>query len=413
MPATESNAELCKGLLSALVLGYPTPTLINWQKRFTSQTLSFNGSHIGKITGTLDFINKLGEEKLDQLMLLVDGYDLWFQLPPSVLHSRFRSVGRQLFNLTETKVGRKTVEKARISQSIIFSAEKDCGPGAGQVDEVACYGQPDSPLRPDLYGDDTDVRDPKTHLPLHKRPSFLCSGFIAGPIRNMKALMERAKQKADEKEAMHGGSDQRVFNEIFGEQEYWREMQRQHHRSIFRKAADAVEGILGMSGALITDAHASHRPANVTDAYGPYEFGIGLDYGLELVQSMVFSEFDGRFLTYNQEQATNDVLSGAGMPSPPRVHGLPKDVIDDDGGFKWGEQPLYTNVWTGSIPLAVHLNGIKNMRQGIWDQMWFYPTAKVQLQLKKNKVAQDTDGRALSWTDICQQYEAEIFSMPK
>lgn len=276
------------------------------------------------------------------------------------------------------------------------------------MDQVACYGQPDSPVRQDLYGTDTDIRDESTRLPLHVRPSFLNSGFVAGPVHAMKSLMLRAKQKADENEN-HEGRDQHVFNEIFGEQEYFRELQRQRYRSAFQKVSDAFWRVLGLSDSLLTDAHPSHAPANVTDEYGPYEYGIGLDYGLELVHSVVFSEFDGRLLTYGQQQAVAETLSGAGMPDPPRVHDLPADVANDTSGVDWWQQPLWTNVWTGSVPITIHMNGFKSMRQSLWDQMWFFKTSRERIWLKRDKVALKPDGEPLSWDDVCQQYESEIF----
>lgn len=49
LPATASNPELCKTLLSAKVLGYATPVLIGWQKVWDLPVMH-GGSHLGKIT---------------------------------------------------------------------------------------------------------------------------------------------------------------------------------------------------------------------------------------------------------------------------------------------------------------------------------------------------------------------------
>ena len=356
----------------------------------------------------LDYLDGFASEKHDQLVCMVDGYDLWFQLPPSVLHSRFRSIGRSLYNRTVEKLGEKTTEAEQISQSIIFGAQKNCGPSKAQADEVACYGQPESPLREDLYGPDTDVRDATTHLPLHMRPSFVNSGLVVGSIGAMKALMERAKQKAEECED-HQGSDQYIFNEIFGEQEYWREVMRQRHRPWHHKAGDVLKSVLGMSDTLITDAHPSHKSANVTDDAGPYEFGIGLDYALELTQAAVLSEFDGRFLVYGDHATTQETLSGEGLPSPPRVSDLPADILEDKSGVEWAQMPLYTNVYTASIPITIHLNGMKNMRQGIWDQVWFFSSAKEHVREKGEVIAKDPQGNVFSWAELCQPFESEVF----
>src|SRR4051794_38061721 len=87
IPATSSGAGLCKNVFSAAALDYPTPRLINWKMHYSSGD-RFGGLHIAKITGTLDYLNSLGPESDQELVLMVDGFDMWFQLPPSVLIDR-------------------------------------------------------------------------------------------------------------------------------------------------------------------------------------------------------------------------------------------------------------------------------------------------------------------------------------
>ena len=370
-----------------------------------------NGSHIGKITGVVEYLDGILYEHVNQLLLMVDGYDLWFQLPLPVLHARFRGVGRRLADATADRYGGDVVEREGLFQQVIFSADKTCGPGHQQLESVACYGQPPSPMRADLYGDDTDVRDEPTRLPLHMRPAFLNSGFIVGTVEAMKRLMLRAKEKSEGSEGFKG-SDQRVFNEIFGEQEYVRELLRQRHRGLGRKVVDGVKGVLGMREGWITDAHPSHKPAGVAlnDGKGPYEYGIGLDYGLELVQSMVLSEFDGRFLTFGNEEEVMEVLSSSGLPVPPRVDGLPADIADEASlGVDWLTQGLYTNMWTGSVPLAIHMNGMKAMRKTLWGQMWYNANAREMLRQREGKIAKTPAGETLSWSEVCGMYESELF----
>lgn len=75
IPASKPNAHLCKVMLSAGVLGYPTPALINWGMEFHDKSLSSGGSHIAKIAGIQHYLESITSGQNDDLVLVVDGYD--------------------------------------------------------------------------------------------------------------------------------------------------------------------------------------------------------------------------------------------------------------------------------------------------------------------------------------------------
>jgi hypothetical protein len=62
-------------MVSSGILGYPTPTLINWGMRFNNSKLSSGGSHIAKIAGIKHHLQSLDADHND-LVLVVDGYDI-------------------------------------------------------------------------------------------------------------------------------------------------------------------------------------------------------------------------------------------------------------------------------------------------------------------------------------------------
>ncbi|KAI9712172.1 MAG: hypothetical protein M1828_001733 [Chrysothrix sp. TS-e1954] len=423
IPATQSNAELCKTVITSLVLGYPTPTILNWGKDFAQQDWRANGTHIGKITGILDFLDEPNfEHQRDQLVLIIDGYDVWFQLRPDVLTSRYKEINRANLARTEARLGSAAVRGEGISQSILFSAQKNCGPMKAQRDAVACYAQPESPLRIDLYGPDTDILDHDKHLPLHFRPGWLNSGVILGPWAEMRLLMTRAKEKIASPTIPHEGSDQHIFNEIFGEQEYQRDVIRKRYQSILTRASDILRKVLGTYRDTISDANANYPHMPHLSGH-PLEFGISLDYNLDISMSSVFSEFDGRFLSYNDSPYLSAILSGSGMPSPPRVSSLPTDVLsstplpfselseagNEEHISKWEQVPLYTNVWTRSVPIMLHMNGFKSMRTTLWDQVWMTPHLREFFEARHFEGAKDEHGKLIPWSEMCGPFEDEIF----
>lgn len=98
IPASDSNTDLCKTLLSAFALGYPAPTLVNWGKEYEDKMLDgkkiFKGSggRTAKIRGVFDFLNDRTKVKDDDLVLITDGYDIWFQLPPDIMLERYHTL---------------------------------------------------------------------------------------------------------------------------------------------------------------------------------------------------------------------------------------------------------------------------------------------------------------------------------
>lgn len=81
VPATSSNADLCKLLLSAQVLGYPSPQLINYGD--VEDLEDAYKQHLAKVGGILKYLEQLdtsGDEYAEEMVLIVDGYDIWFQV---------------------------------------------------------------------------------------------------------------------------------------------------------------------------------------------------------------------------------------------------------------------------------------------------------------------------------------------
>lgn len=275
---------------------------------------------------------------------------------------------------------------------------------------------PEALTRKDLYGNLTDVRMyPSLHLSGRMRPMFINAGFVIGTVGTMKPLLERAREKVIVDGIDHRGSDQYVFQEVFGQQQYWRELRRQYHRSIIQKVLDVYKQTLGTL-ALMTDPHPFHKPANVTARKGDksrFEYSMGLDYNLELSQARSHADEDGVFVVYADEAGKQQTLRGPDMPVPPRVQKLPADIANDISlpDIDWAQQFLYTNVYTSAVPVTLHFNGDKGKRKTVWKEMWFFGTARERFFATRQNpgIAKDPEGNVLRWNDICQQFEEKIF----
>jgi len=141
-------------LLSAAILGYPSPTIINWNRTFGDAGLVEGGSHLAKISGIHDYVSSLGEGHEDDLVLMIDGYDVWLQLRPQTLVDRYFDINRRADERIRKELGTAALVH-QIHQEIIFGCQKRCWPW--HSDDPPCYAVPESTLPRDIYGSRTDT----------------------------------------------------------------------------------------------------------------------------------------------------------------------------------------------------------------------------------------------------------------
>ena len=250
IPASESNPEFCKTLLSASVLGYPAPTLINWGVETKKKGAVFeeSASHLAKIKGVYHFLGDSKKTSDDDLVLIIDGYDVWFQLPPQILLERYHTLVeetntrlvRRYGMISEDQNGDSLAERVpKYELKVLLGADKLCWPNPHE--DPACVAVPFSTLPKDVYGPDTDT-DPKAY---HNRPRWLNSGNIMGKVKDVRVVYEAALRKIEN--GAGGLGDQAVFAEIFGEQEFQRETRRQADQGTGGRWLDYLSKTLGTS----------------------------------------------------------------------------------------------------------------------------------------------------------------------
>lgn len=464
IPASESNSNLCKTLLSSFALAYPPPTLVNYGKKFDGEGWD-KGSHAGKIRGVYDYLMDKEKVKDEDMVLIIDGYDVWFQLPPVIMIKRYH----QLINEANSRLRRRygtelkstegmevaTEVGPKYTQKVLFGADKLCWPNPSS--DPACGAVPYSTLPKDIYGPLTDA-DPHG---FHNRPRFLNSGTVMGPVSDVRAIYEVAVEKV-EKENLGKIGDQFVFAEIFGEQEYLRESQRQSNQGAGGRWYEWLSNALGASDSPLA---ANQTIRNVTVVPGRrYEFGIGLDYKSEMFQTMTHSADDVQFLTFNDTalfpqimEEHPDLKAYPSVPpmdirlahgplwySSPGNHSLdPKDGIllphsdkldDLPERLDWLEVPLATNLYAGTVPALIHINGDKSLLNEWWPSLWYHPygRALVRRYIRSTQTRQAAQAAAaggqtwwdmrggrggvwtdkgtwMSWGEVCRKTEDEVF----
>ncbi|KAI9674095.1 MAG: hypothetical protein M1817_001913 [Caeruleum heppii] len=444
VPASQTNPNLCKTLLSAFILDYPTPTLINFNKSFNEGGWD-NGTHIGKIRGVLEYLSHSSGTRDDDVVLVVDGYDVWFQLPPELMLSRFHRALREANARSVKQFGTEKLDtlhhssadkQPKFSEKVIFAADKLCWPNP--IADPACQSVPSSTLPTNAWGPETD-RDPGGWL---NRPRFLNSGTVMGSLADLRTIYQRATHKVEEHNRGFLG-DQAVFAEIFGEQEYQRHLVSEVERPLSSLHwTQLFANHLASPGPGKTEEKmvSNDMTAEPGDRY---EYGLSLDYEMSLFQTMTHSDGDIEFLHFANASLLPQVLeshrihSGRPLKVPPDLveTRLPFATFEDTAtrwqvpfgpdlpsNSTWADVALGTNLHVPSVPALLHFNGDKSYLDKWWPKMWYHVFGRVLLHRHvraPRKSRWDRRGGAggawtdrgqwLSWTELCGGFEDEIF----
>ena len=382
IPATTSNKDLCRLLLSAAVLNYPIPSLINWGAVEDSNPFV---QHLAKISKTLNHLRGFPSSDDDDLVLIVDGYDVWFQLRSDVLIRRYFAVKRAADERVASELGPDVARKHDTRHTVIFGPDKLCWP-SGEGKRPACWAVPQSPLPPNSFGpfDDTEIVLAARNAS-QTRPRWLNSGTIMGTIADIRAVFEATLASINANHTTD--SDQFYLANLFGEQEYSR-------RLLKREPDLPPAGTVDLPSIV---------PGKKT------EFHMGLDYESTLFQSAGYYISWISWLWFNGSVGTGRSLEGRPLTKP---HGfvLPEDIAAssppfsaESGGqwmnsgegdrhevknitqrlpinLSWRDLPLATNTVTKQVFALIHFTFEKKQRDAWWDKMWFYPYGRELLE---------------------------------
>lgn len=448
MLATQSNVNLCKLLLTLAILGYPTPHIVGWGDSDKDKKLLGGGSHFVKSVRTLEYLNDPERRAQpgfdDDLMLIIDAYDIWFQLPFETLIRRYANIIKEENERVAHRMGHAYVAE-EIKSEIVFGGGKHCAPN--RIHTLACYPIPESPLPFDIHGINTDTPAGRNEFSSF-RTRYLNAGVIMGPVGRMRPFMARAVDKLhqciDRKGAWYSdangftsncyhGSDQSILVEMFGEQEFHREIMRRHYRSHLDDLLDYfIPNRPGSrpprthDGALPIEDYLNpvfdHEEGNQTYTPGkPNEFGMAIDYWSLISHQTSNAELDHRYIKHNQPlepQVGEPGMFDCQIKAPMPTDLADSDVFDMLPGHNWSTIPLYTEVCVGVTPVMIHHNNMdKSYRETQWPYTWWHGHARRLLEERRKqglplltKGVNTDKGKVLKWEGLCpREVESELF----
>lgn len=444
IPATSSNVDLCKLVLSAQILGYPTPVFINFGDAEEEDAYI---QHLAKVEGILSYLDQLetNSEYGEDLVFIVDGYDLWLQLRPDVLVKRYYAINQEADALTEAQFGTDLFHEHDMRQTIIFGPDKICWPI--DFSRPACWAVPQAHLPRYAFGPRTAGNNEEQHM-----PKWLNSGTILGPVQDLRDLFR------DTLELIHVNhvtdSDQYYFAELFGAQNYARLTHKQSLLNEYKKVRYGDE-IGDMSVEVIRDEPDIPLETDKT------EYHIGIDYKSSIFQTLAFWK---QYLAWMRPIDSVKIrgllgdLNYTNLAGNPYEFDLPEDIqksarpfealqrSDPEGNHDvgWEEVELLYNAITKEAPVAMHFTGEKGLRQIWWQRIWFQADANA-LRLASSRQSSDAisdepiagmvwynaepedaeeismRGKTGAWSDtggwypwrkLCRAYEEHMFNVP-
>ncbi|EPE02805.1 hypothetical protein F503_01546 [Ophiostoma piceae UAMH 11346] len=390
VPASNPHVQLCRALVSSAILGYPPAVLSGWNG---TGDLDASITHLAKVRNVVRYLDSIPPSDDDDLILIIDGYDVIMQLPAEIMIQRYFAVTEAANAKLAARFGdgyTSLPHAHRPRQSILFGPDKLCWP----VDfrRPACFAAPETGLPKDAFGIGDDDSN--------SQPRWLNSGTIMGPVGSMRemfaATIDRIQATYDP-EYICRESDQMYMSDVWGEQEYARSMREFQLKTTGH--ADEQEYVPdgGVEEKWIPDI----APGQKT------EYQIGLDYESSLFQSWAGYErfldllpYNGTNYTALVTQNVNDapdfkpyeislptaVTSSLAhlLSSVSRAHNTnPFDLVTT--------LHLGTNLVTRHVYGLFHCTGEKGYLDELWGRLWFYPYAKELLSAAITSVKSGAD----------------------
>lgn len=449
IPANGPHLQLCRAVVSSTILGYPIPVFNGWNQ---SGDLDASVTHLAKVRNVMRYLDSLESASDDDLVLMVDGYDVVFQLPADVLIQRYFAVIETANAKIAARFGEDSIDAISRDnaprQTILFGPEKICYP----VDwnRPGCWAIPDIDLPAGAFGPDDGQLS-------HNLPKWLNSGTIMGPVGDMRELFAATlKRIKDTYDPTHefSDSDQRYMSDVWGEQEFWRSVDLHNH--YFHDDVDPKKiAPEGESDQIIPTREAGQKT----------EFHIGIDYTSGLFQTRVGSDHVVEHVSFDKSASDGSGLST--LVSDNKIESsnfqpfeidLPDNVISSLTRLLKSIAPslksepqkiitklrLGTNFVTKNVYGLFHCIGEKTYLDDLWYRLWFQEHAKpllearLRLASENNTISEipidgrrwviahnyptesdksehlagawmDMDGKWISWNDLCEPFEKDIF----
>jgi hypothetical protein len=457
IPASNPHLQLCRAIGSCLMMGFPVPIISGYALK---DELDAAVSHLAKVRNILRYLNDLPSSADDDLILIIDGYDVFMTLPVDIMIRRYFQVVNSMNAKLEERFGPGSTRDQpggagdQPKQTILFGADKICWPIDNR--RPACWAVPlDTGIPLNAWGVENGGMN-------ENQPRWLNSGTIMGPVGDMRlfiaATMERILIDYDPDYEFRE-SDQKYMSDIWADQEYMRTV----NDMTAKGEAPADGGPPNVPGGPDDRILPTFRPRQRT------EYHVAMEYESALFETRAGNEPFIEHSTFSGPGYTTLVQRNFNhLPDfQPFDIQLPADTVASltrllkgiAGLQKLPFKPtelvrhlkLGTNVVTKHVYALFHCTGPKDFLNEMWPRLWYFPYGKSLLRAAVREGVKDRplsdemiDGRIwtmahgfpastprsedvgiesagawadvhdgwLTWTELCGEHEEELFGGP-
>lgn len=442
-PASGKHFRLCRAIASGVALGYPAPVFNGWMKK---GDLDASKTHLAKVRTVLNYLQGLPSEADDDLVLMIDSYDVVFQYSPDVLIDRYFALTKSASTKIASRFGVDAPDGLNGDDSprlsIVFGPEKVCFPPDEK--RIGCWAAPENIDLPNgAFGAPADGGFQ------NNPPRWLNSGTIMGPVGDMrrmfKATLDLINETYDPNHE-YPDSDQRFLSDLWGAQEYWRSVNEKN--LYFHGDVDPLSIIPeGERVVPMVQPEHSEYHMGVDHRSSLFQTRVGSDHVLDFLKYSETSEVD-KFAWVDRNVGNSDTFKKFKIMLPVNLESSVERVLKSISGAVEGlpnitEISFHSNLVTKHVYGLFHCIGDKDYIDDLWSKLWFYKwirplfEAGVDALKKEETIAvadgrawkpartiprdskltgveaygawADTDGGWLPWQDLCGEFEEEVF----
>ncbi|RSL82818.1 hypothetical protein CEP51_004920 [Fusarium floridanum] len=216
VPANVVNPHVCAVVGSALANRYSIPTILGYKGE---GFMDAQRAHIAKLRAIRHYLQTCRGDK-DDLVIIVDGFDVMAQLPAEAMIERYFSIMAKEDQILADQRGISVEElhASGIRQTLLWGTDKGCFPEGDN--DPRCWLVPFSTLPRYKWGPRTNNGEL-----IYSDSRFLNSGTVIGPLGDLSTFIEAALSAIEDnwdQDYFFRDSDQFYISSLYARQEYQR-----------------------------------------------------------------------------------------------------------------------------------------------------------------------------------------------
>ncbi|KAF4961185.1 hypothetical protein FGADI_421 [Fusarium gaditjirri] len=374
VPANVANRQVCAVVTSALANRYSISTILGYRGE---SFLDAQKAHIAKLRAIKDYLHN-AEGASDDLVIIVDGFDVMAQLPAEAMIRRYFTLMAEADQRLADQRGVtvKELHRTGVRQTLLWGTDKGCWPESET--DPRCWLVPFSAQPRLTWGLKTGTGDLQ-----YSDSRFLNSGTVIDPLGDLGKFIDAALSLIEDdwdQNLLFRDSDQFYIAALYARQEY------QRMRDL--NGGDFPEDIAGRD---------VPRPKDGKHAVTEYHVAVDFDYAFTQTECHNYSNFDMTATIKHDALEEGSRFRPYKIQMPASIYqvfhrvydSLPAEDRPAMSGHNWIRSlRLGTNIGTRVIFAFYHNTCDKAGFLNTFYDAWFYPLIRPLLRVAVRAIQQ-------------------------